>query len=358
MVRFASEASAIDWLATLYTSELTGFLLHTQAFLPLMIEKYDKRVETIYKTEAKKITQIYDTDSNEKNISILDRYIDKITLKAKYAFLNDEEFELYGDPPKNKRNRINTQWIIMVSRLLLNIIAIGLLFGEVLSSETSPYEPHEFAQTVTKSPYRYVSLYLFLASFGLYIISYFHQKYKLKHAYKYLTESTDPNLQVPLILYILAHFSLVNFSLDFPSGRVPTTKFTRFVVILANIIAFSIVIFTYYAIEPFDDAWGCYPSYYSYEQLDFGLCPAWYSSNPSFLTPCCDQPGVRCGTASEKANAQFDRAIFLAHMTLTISFFVYLSSITAKYNYLVFTWETYIEKNNRAIEELYSILKQ
>ena len=358
MVRFASEASAIDWLATLYTSELSGFLLHTQAFLPLTIETYDKRVETIYKTETKKINDIYDSVSRGKDVSILDRYIDEKTLKGKRAFLNDVEFELYANPPKNTKRRIHMQWIIMFTRLLLNILAIGLLFEEVLSSDTGPYKPHEFAQTVTKSHYRFVSLYLFLASFGLYIISYFHQKYKLKHAYKYLTTSTDPNLQVPLILYILAHLSLINFSLDFPSGRVPTTKFTRFVVILANVIAFSIVIFTYYAIEPFDDAWGCYPSYYSYTQLDFGLCPAWYSSNPSFLTPCCDQPGVRCGTASQKASAQFDRAIFLAHMTLAISFFVYLSSITAKYNYLVFTWETYIEKNNRVVEELYSVIKQ
>lgn len=88
--------------------------------------------------------------------------------------------------------------------------------------------------------------------------------------------------------------------------------------------------------EPMSEAWGCYPSWYSIDQLDFGMCPAFlHKNNPeSALAPVCTAvTGAECDGEAARWSATLNHAFSVARIMLFISLTFYAWSIPLKIDY-------------------------
>lgn len=136
--------------------------------------------------------------------------------------------------------------------------------------------------------------------------------------------------------YWLGHLSIINFALDLPGLGIPDVKLSNRIIIIINLAAVSMFAFLIFAEEPFSEAWGCYPPWYSIEQFDFGLCPAWLSrSDPeSPLAPVCTAvQGAECENETARWSATMNHAFTAARTMLFISGALYLFGIPLKIEY-------------------------
>ena len=63
-------------------------------------------------------------------------------------------------------------------------------------------------------------------------------------------------------------------------------------------------------------AWGCYPQWYTADELNFGLCPAYLQKeNPeNALAPVCTAvPGAECLTEGQRWSAAINHATVVRH---------------------------------------------
>ena len=226
------------------------------------------------------------------------------------------------------------QLVIFILRSGLNLACLIFLFYDLRHSKIwEGSKLHEIGKIFTGF-YSTIGWYCFLASLGLYIISYLHQRYHLTRE-----ASSNPGfVEIPIKLYWLSHLSIINFSLDFPGASVPSVRVSRAIICLINIIAVIVVVFTVLFEERFIEAWDCYPAGTPYADHQYGLCPMYLGRT---VSPVCDQPGIRCGRERLMAHTEFQSSLSLAHMFLTVSFAIYIISITTKITY----WRTLLEES-------------
>lgn len=284
----SEEFHSVKWLTALYTSEFF-FLFHLPIFVELPIG-------------AQKIP-------SKEAFSLISREQRTAYLRSGYS------------PP--------SQWfqiVIFGLRSALNLACLVLIFYDLRKSKIwDGSDLHEVTEVFTGFKAS-IGWYLFLASLGLYGISYCHQRYHL--AYE---ESRNPgSVVVPQKLYWLSHLSVFNFSLDFPAAAVPSVQVTRALVCILNIIALIIVAFVTLFEERFIKAWGCYPPDTSIGDYKYGICPAFYDRP---YMPVCTQPGIRCGREDESAHAAFQHSLMIAQMLLSVSVTFYILSVSPKLTY-------------------------
>jgi hypothetical protein len=89
--------------------------------------------------------------------------------------------------------------------------------------------------------------------------------------------------------------------------------------------------------KPFIDAWQCYPEGTSVYDLKYGVCPAFLGRQ---ISPICDQPGIRCGRETTRYSSEFHTAMSLTQLLLSVSFAIYIASVTPKVQY----WKTIFDK--------------
>lgn len=222
------------------------------------------------------------------------------------------------------------QIAVFIIRSFLNLAAIVLLLFDLRESKIwSGSELHKIS-TIFYGTYATYGWYCLAASLFVYVVSYFHQRYHLASEKAGLTE-------IPEKLYWFSHLSIVNFSLDFPGATVPAVTASRLIICVINIIAVLIVVFVVVFEERFIEAWDCYPAGTSYAEHKYGLCPMFLDRT---VSPVCDQPGIRCGRERVMAKAGFQNGLSLAHLFLSVSFAIYVISITTKITY----WRTLAEE--------------
>jgi len=259
-----------------------------------------------------------------------------------------------SDSPTPLPSAVRIYWsysIVFFIRGILNTVGFALILSETpnISSEV-PYNPRLYdPDRKSMSPTEVLELYgdatvstaasragwwVLLASLIIHFISYTHHKRLLERALLQAdTETFGPNPgEIWPRLYTLCHLGLFNFVLDFPSWTVPSTQEGRWLCTFVNVLAGLVIVFTVFVTQPFESAWGCYPSKSSVEDLQYGLCPAFFSNEAAFQ-PVCDQPGVRCGEGIIRDRAVFRHAVAIAQSLLSVSVAVYILSIQEKVSY-------------------------
>lgn len=120
-----------------------------------------------------------------------------------------------------------------------------------------------------------------LAAAGIYVIEYVFTRIRHRKYHKpghFLTRQK--------VLYYGAHVSVINFALAICSSGIPTMRVQRALFILANLSATIILYVGYTFIDPWQRAWGCYPSSErSINKLEFGMCKEIYEKEHK-QTPC------------------------------------------------------------------------
>lgn len=284
------ERRAVKWLLSLYTSEIF-FFLH----LPLFVE-----LPAGDRVPPKK---------DDTNLS---------SRLGRIAYI------------RNGRH-YPRQWfqpLIFLLRTGLNLACLYFLFYDLRTSSIwTGSELHKITTIFTN--YSAIGVWCFVASLLLYVISYLHQRYHLVSE----QEKNPGIVEIPTRLYWFSHLSILNFSLDFPGASVPAAQVSRAIVCIINVIAVLIVLFVVFFEEPFLEAWDCYAAGTPIDGHEYGLCPAFLHRD---VSPVCDQPGIRCGRERTMAHAEFQSSLETAHLFLSFSFAVYLTSITTKINY----WKT------------------
>lgn len=264
----AAESRALTWIRTIYFSEVS-FLFHLPLFLEISAEK--------------------DSDVH--------------------------------------RPRPWFQFIIFCVRFILNLI--GLIYALLESRHQTLWSEHLDVILVNLFSSR-IQWYCFAASGVLYFLSYVHQRFHLGAVLRQ-NAGQDPPLRVPVLLYWVAHISLINFSLDLPARGIPVVNITHFLVVAINIVAILAILFVVFLEEPFAKTWGCYPYYDTIYDYKYGPCPAYFGTPES---SACDQPGVRCGTGAAKAHGEFTHILVFAQTLLAVSFALYIISVQPKVDYI------------------------
>lgn len=223
----------------------------------------------------------------------------------------------------------------------LNLAALILIFYD--ARESAGKSSQDILSEITTGETAKKGWNLILISFILYLFSYLHQRYHLINFERH-AQIQDQVLTLPSKLYWLSHVSIINFSLDLPGFVVPDVKISHIIICCINITAAGILIFTLFAIEPFQKAWGCYPHYDNYRDYDYGMCPGFFSNDQARLQPVCDQPGVRCGKGLVQANDFFNKELTICHTMLSVSFALYMLSITVKLDYFRVALDTATRK--------------
>lgn len=131
--------------------------------------------------------------------------------------------------------------------------------------------------------------------------------------------------------FIFSHLSAVNFVFDVQGRGVPTVWLTHPLLMLVNIFLafFATIVAT--AVVPIREAWRCYSDefYPSYEDYDFGTCPA-----PRQWAPICAYPGIRCSkTEDSYADVIWNTEIHYLLTATVVSYIVYIASIPPKLDY-------------------------
>lgn len=160
----------------------------------------------------------------------------------------------------------------------------------------------------------------------LYIISYMHVNFHRRH-------KVNNELEIQPRLYLLAHFSIINFMLDFPGNRVPTVYISHYILIAFNTILVIIAVIIATAVVPIREAWRCYrPEFFpSVEDYKYGLCPP-----PNQHAPMCDNhPGIVCRVSGEDSFSQaiWNTEIHYLLNAILVSVAIYLASIPPKLEY-------------------------
>lgn len=268
-------ADCTQWLKTIYFSELC-FLFHLPLFLTI------ESSSDIYKRPEK-----YEVSASDTGPATLWTTIANKTLKRINKLITKvQSFKTRVTKVWNNKHSKPIPWFqfsIFIVRCILNYVALILIFYDVKNAInlTEKDAEHRIFYTSTAK----VGWYMILASFILYILSYFHQRYHLMQLFIKSTNSDTIHIVFPNKLYWLSQFSVINFSLDFPSAGIPSVTFNRFVVCAINIVAILTLTFVLFAVEPFTKAWGCYPSSDHYTDLNYGMCPAFFSGDQQHLQP-------------------------------------------------------------------------
>lgn len=123
-------------------------------------------------------------------------------------------------------------------------------------------------------------------------------------------------------LYTLAHLGLANFLLDTPGRGIPTVRLSHAVIVVLSVAAAAALAVTWVAVQPMQDAWGCYdPAYIrSLEDYRFGECDG---------GDICRRDEVNC---ADKATIFANEAHYVAQGAAVL-FTVHLAAIPAKIDY-------------------------
>lgn len=177
-----------------------------------------------------------------------------------------------------------------------------------------------------------VHVFIMLGAVGLHVIIMIMHRNHLKSMLH--TPHRKNESVVKPYAYVLAHLGFLNFMFDIPGLFVPTVRLTNRFIILSNMVAMSIQIYTWFS-EPQDEGWDCYPPWYSIFQLDFGLCPTFLSKqNPqNALSTVCSIPGSQCLTFTTQWNKLIRRYANISLAMIVVNFFVYMTSIPDKLQY-------------------------
>lgn len=287
-----TERKSVSWLLSLYTSEFF-FLFH----LPLFVE----------------LPEGVRKPPKANSLSLASR-------QGRIAYIRNGRH--YPHP-----------WFqlgVFICRSALNLTWLVFIFYDLRASPIwEGTHLHHISRIFKLGP----GWYCFFASTVLYVISYLHQRYHLTRE-----EADNPgSVSISVPLYWLSHLSIINFSLDFPSGPVPSTQISRALICIINAIALCIVAFVTIFEEPFIEAWDCYREGTPITKHEYGLCPMYLGRT---VSPVCDQPHIRCGRERVMAHSEMQYALSIAQMFLSASFAIYLISINTKITY----WRTLLEK--------------
>lgn len=379
------QTDATKWLTTIYLSEVS-FLLHTPLFI-----KLDSKLN-IYAEEPP--PPVPDWAQNAPTNTFFGIYarnflgrVNRLQQKIRSAEFRFKRMWHQRHP----RPLPLFQIAIFSIRSILNFTALVFIFWN-LRIDTGK-DTSEMTHEVLHSKQAVIGWRLLLASFVIYILSYFHQRY---HLMQLITKASSSDqiiaLHFPVRLYWLAHLSIINFSLDFPGvlpafaclssilthvyvagALVKSVQLSRFMVCTLNIVAGVLLAFCIMAIEPFTKVCILYSApiilvknlYFSYrlgdvthtatitwtitlecaqDSLDlmkpfYSLCVLCCLSICDFRLShhvrikVCDQPGVRCGLEETKVKNLLNKEIRIGQYLVSASFAIYLFSIGSKIEY-------------------------
>lgn len=84
------------------------------------------------------------------------------------------------------------------------------------------------------------------------------------------------------------------------------------------------------------EAWGCYPTWTTIEQLDYGMCPEFlnrFNPESSFSPVCTLVPGSVCGGEQRAWSRMLRNATAVAQSMIMVSLVLYAWSIPTKVDY-------------------------
>jgi hypothetical protein len=213
--------------------------------------------------------------------------------------------------------------LIFVARNIINVLVALLLYGSHLNDDIKEGHEHKgIGWTIA---------ILLIASTALYLVSYIHTRYH------FMNLNRQAEIQIPI--YVLSHFSLVNYCIDTPGYKVPTVKLSHFTIVAVNIIAVAIVAFDYFTVEPIQRAWWCYVGN-DYENYIYGTCPPpnnnkdifGHSTQSGICAAFPPYPYVDC-TKEQITNDVLAKQITWSKIALAFTMVIYIFSIVDKITY-------------------------
>jgi hypothetical protein len=239
---------------------------------------------------------------------------------------------LYTRPTLRKYiNMVSIHTALAIIGLVLNIIWLAMWWAAIshVTPATSRADHsalrHYVDQTleaITNTRLGHTGSWFLMVSVILYFVQYAHYRH---HLVRLATHYPGhPDTLLPRYIYILAHFSVINYVFDIPDIDVPTTKLSRIIIMTINLVAGSILAVALIIEEPFTEAWGCYPPGTSYVDLDSGMCPRFLDNPQDVLPPVCTVPGAECGQEVVRWKHELSDSVHQAQMAVTIGVFVYL----------------------------------
>lgn len=308
--QFRTIRSAVHWLFPIYTNEFM-FLLGLPIFL------LDP--------------PSFKSTTGEPPLGFVER------MKNTWKVINNRESRhalLLSHYDERLYNRyIIIQMVLWLVGAALKFPAYAIMLNRYrLAAPKENNAVHDYVHILLRKDTGYLLLAAFVIHYTQYVMHVFHYIQLMR------TNKASTTI-VNFKWYFAAHFGLINFYLDLPGFSIPDVRLSHTIILLINIIAVTMFLFMFMAEDPMVDAWGCYPSWYSYTQYDEGLCPKYlskYNPETALSAVCTTVPGARCDTEAEQELAIFRHTLFIGFEMFAISFLFYIMSIFDKVGYYTF----------------------